>query len=76
MKLEDLVDRKILYLNYPINKYAIQEGKVSEISPAKMCVKINSDWHLIDNIRIIELFKEDERPKLGFGLPKNEKDAK
>ena len=76
MKLEDLVDRKILYLNYPINKYAIQEGKVSEISPAKMCMKINSDWHLVSNIRIIELFNEDERPKLGFGLPKNEKEAK
>lgn len=76
MKLEDLVDRKILYLNYPINKYAIQEGKVSEISPAKKCIKINSDWHLIDNIRVIELFGENDRPKLGFGLPKNEKDAK
>ena len=76
MKLEDLLDRKILYLNYPINKFAIQEGKVSEISPAKKCIKINSDWYLIDNIRIIELFKENERPKLGFGLPKNEKEAK
>ena len=41
MKLEDLIDRKILYLNYPINKYAIQEGKVTEISPAKICIKIN-----------------------------------
>jgi uncharacterized membrane-anchored protein len=76
MKLEDLVDRKILYLNYPINKYAIQEGKVTEISPAKMCMKINSDWHLVSNIRVIELFSEDERPKLGFGLTKDEKKAK
>ncbi len=66
MKLEDLIDRKILYLNYPINKYAIQEGKVREISPAKMCIKINADWHLITNIRIIELFSEKERPALGF----------
>jgi len=66
MKLENLIDRKILYLNYPINKYAIQEGKVTEISPAKMCIKINTDWHLISNIRIIELFTEKERPTLGF----------
>lgn len=66
MKLEDLIDRKILYLNYPINKYAIQEGKVSEISPSKKCIKINSDWYLRDNIRIIELFTEKERPTLGF----------
>ncbi len=66
MKLEDLIDRKILYLNYPINKYAIQEGKVAEISPAKICIKINADWHLITNIRIIELFSEKERPALGF----------
>ena len=66
MKLENLIDRKILYLNYPINKYAIQEGKVTEISPAKMCIKINTDWHLISNIRIIELFSEKERPALGF----------
>jgi hypothetical protein len=66
MKVEDLIDRKILYLNYPINKYAIQEGKVTEISPAKICIKINADWHLISNIRIIELFSEKERPALGF----------
>ena len=66
MKLEDLIDRKILYLNYPINKYAIQEGKVTEISPAKMCIKINADWHLVSNIRDIELFSEKERPALGF----------
>jgi len=66
MKLEDLIDRKILYLNYPINKYAIQEGKVSEISPSKKCIKINSDWYLRDNVRIIELFTEKERPTLGF----------
>jgi len=76
MKLEDLIDRKILYLNYPINKYAIQEGKVTEISPAKKCMKINTDWHLVSNIRIIELFSENERPNLGFSLPKNEKEAK
>jgi hypothetical protein len=71
MKLEDLIDRKILYLNYPINKFAIQEGKVTEISPAKICIKINTDWHLITNIRIIELFSEKERPALGFGLAKD-----
>ena len=66
MKLTDLIDRKILFINFPINRHAIQEGKVSEISPAEKCIKINNDWHLISNIRIIELFSKDERPSLGF----------
>jgi hypothetical protein len=66
MKLKDLIDRKILYLNFPINRYALQEGKVTEISPSEKCIKINADWHLITNIRIIELFTEKERPTLGF----------
>ena len=66
MKLKDLIDRKILFINFPINRYSIQEGKVSEISPAEKCIKINNDWHLINNIRIIELFIKDERPALGF----------
>ncbi len=66
MKLKDLIDRKILFINFPINRHAIQEGKVSEISPAEKCIKINSDWHLVSNIRIIELFTEKERPTLGF----------
>ena len=66
MKLKDLIDRKILFINFPINRHAIQEGKVSEISPAEKCIKINNDWHLINNIRIIELFSEKERPALGF----------
>lgn len=66
MKLKDLIDRKILFINFPINRHAIQEGKVSEISPAEKCIKINNDWHLVSNIRIIELFTTDERPALGF----------
>jgi hypothetical protein len=66
MKLKDLIDRKILYLNFPINRYAVQEGKVTEISPSEKCIKINADWHLISNIRIIELFTDKERPTLGF----------
>ena len=66
MKLKDLIDRKILFINFPINRHAIQEGKVSEISPAEKCIKINNDWHLVGNIRIIELFSKDERPSLGF----------
>jgi len=66
MKLKDLIDRKILFINFPINRYSIQEGKVSEISPAERCIKINNDWHLINNIRIIELFSKEERPSLGF----------
>ena len=47
MKLKDLIDRKILYINFPINRYAIQEGKVTEISPAEKCIKINNDWIFI-----------------------------
>ena len=66
MKLKDLIDRKILFINFPINRHAIQEGKVSEISPAEKCIKINNDWHLVNNIRIIELFSKEERPSLGF----------
>jgi uncharacterized membrane-anchored protein len=66
MKIKDLIDRKILFINFPINRYSIQEGKVSEISPAEKCIKINNDWHLINNIRIIELFSKEERPSLGF----------
>lgn len=66
MKLKDLIDRKILFINFPINRHAIQEGKVSEISPEQKCIKINNDWHLVSNIRIIELFSKDERPALGF----------
>ena len=66
MKLKDLIDRKILFINFPINRHTIQEGKVSEISPAEKCMKINNDWHLVSNIRIIELFSEKERPALGF----------
>jgi hypothetical protein len=66
MKLKDLIDRKILFINFPINRHSIQEGKVLEISPAEKCIKINNDWHLINNIRIIELFSKDERPSLGF----------
>jgi hypothetical protein len=66
MKLKDLIDRKILYVNFPINRHAIQEGKITEISPAEKCIKINNDWHLTENIRIIELFSEKERPTLGF----------
>jgi len=66
MKLKDLIDRKILFINFPINRYSLQEGKVSEISPAEKCIKINNDWHLINNIRIIELFSKEERPSLGF----------
>ena len=66
MKLKDLIDRKILFINFPINRYAIQEGKVSEISPAEKCIKNNNDWHLVNNIRIIELFSKEERPSLGF----------
>jgi hypothetical protein len=66
MKLKDLIDRKILFINFPINRHTIQEGKVLEISPAEKCIKINNDWHLVSNIRIIELFSKDERPSLGF----------
>jgi len=66
MKLNELIDKKILYVNYPINRHTVIEGKVKEISPTNKCIKIDNDWYLVDNIRIIELFSEKERPGLTF----------
>lgn len=66
MNLEDLIDRKILFINYPANRNLVHEGKVNEISPTKKCIKINHEWYIIDNIRILELFSEKERPSMKF----------
>lgn len=66
MKIEELVDRKVLYINYPINKNIVHEGKINEISPSKKCIKINHEWFILDNIRIIELFTEEDRPSMRF----------
>ena len=66
VKKEELLDKKILYQHYPANKFAVMEGKIKEFSPSGHCVKIDKDWFLLDNIKIVEVFKEEERPGLGF----------
>jgi hypothetical protein len=63
---EDLVDRKILFVNFPVNRHNIIEGQIKELSPSKNFVKISNDWYLIDNLRVMEVFTEKERPNLGF----------
>jgi len=66
MNIEELVDRKILFINYPVNRHLVQEGKVNEFSPSKKCIKINHEWYIFDNIRILELFSEKDRPTMKF----------
>jgi len=63
---EDLVDKKILFVNFPVNKHVVIEGQVKELSPSKNFVKISNDWYLIENLRVLEVFSEKERPNLGF----------
>ena len=63
---EELVDRKILFINTAVNKFIVHEGKVNEFSPAGKCIKINHEWHLLDRIVILELFTKEERPGLKF----------
>ena len=63
---EDLIDKKILFVNFPVNKHSIIEGQVKELSPSKNFVKISNEWYLIDNIRVMEVFSDKERPSLGF----------
>jgi hypothetical protein len=65
MKLADLIDKKILFLHFPVSRHAVIEGTVKELSPSKNFVKITNDWYLIENIRVLELFPE-EKKKLGF----------
>lgn len=63
---EDLIDKKILFINYPVNRHAIIEGQIKELSPSKNFAKIGSEWYLIENIRVLEMFTDKERPSLGF----------
>jgi hypothetical protein len=66
MKITELVDKQILFLHYPVSRFNVLEGKIKELSPSKNFVKINNDWYLIDNIRILELFSDKDKPSLGF----------
>jgi hypothetical protein len=66
MKKEDLLDRKVLFQHVPINKYSVSEGKVKEFSPSGRCIKIDHDWYVLDNVRILEVFTPDERPTMRF----------
>ncbi len=63
---KELVDKKILFINTAVNRFAINEGKINEFSPTGKCIKINHEWHLLDKISILELFTEEERPGLRF----------
>jgi len=65
-KPEDLVDRKVLFINTAINKFTVHEGKINEFSPSGKCVKINHEWLLLEKIAFLELFSNDERPGLKF----------
>ena len=65
MKISELIDKKILFLNYPVSKHNVIEGTVKELSPSKSFVKINTEWYLIENLRFLELFPE-EKKSLGF----------
>jgi hypothetical protein len=66
IKLEELIDKKILFINHPISRHHVTEGKVNELSPSKNCIKINHEWFILDNIRVIEVFTDSERPSLRF----------
>jgi len=66
MKINDLIDKQILFVHWPVSKYNVLEGKIKELSPSKNFVKINNDWYLIENIRVLELFSDKEKPGLGF----------
>ena len=61
MKIADLVGKNVLFVNWPVSKHAIHEGRIKEISPSKNFVKISNDWYLIENLRILELFPEEKR---------------
>jgi hypothetical protein len=65
IKKEDLVDKKILFLHYPVSKFNVLEGKIKEYSPSNNFIKINTDWYLLENIRVLEVFPEDKK-QLGF----------
>lgn len=65
IKKEDLIDKKILFVHYPVSKFNVLEGKVKEYSPSNNFVKINTDWYLLENIRVLEVFPE-EKKQLGF----------
>jgi hypothetical protein len=65
MKITEIIDRKVLFLHYPASKHQVHEGIIKELSPSKNFVKIGNEWYLIDNIRILEMFPEENK-KLGF----------
>lgn len=67
-KLEELVDKKILFSYAPSNKFVIHEGKVNEISPSKKYIKINHEWYFLDKVMFLEIFDDKERPSLTFKI--------
>jgi len=65
-KIEEIVDKKILFSYIPINKFSVQEGKVNEISPSKKFIKISNEWYFLDKIMFLEIFDDTERPSMTF----------
>lgn len=65
-KPEELVDKKVLFINTAINKFTVHEGKINEFSPSGKCIKINHEWLLLEKLAFLELFSDDERPGLKF----------
>lgn len=66
MTKEELIDKKVLFQHYPANKFAVIEGKIKEFSPTGKCIKIDHEWYILNNIKFLEVFSEDERPSLKF----------
>ena len=60
-KKEELIDKKILFTNDAVNKFAIMEGKVNEFSPSEKLVKINHEWYFLNRITFLEVFTEKEK---------------
>jgi len=65
MKISEIIDRKILFINWNVNKNVILEGIVKEISPSENFLKINNEWYYLENLRFLELF-DKEKNNIGF----------
>ena len=66
--IEEIIDKKILFSYIPNNKFAVQEGKVNEVSPSKKYIKINSEWYFLDKVMFLEIFDDKERPSMTFKI--------
>ena len=65
-KIEEIVDKKILFSYLPNNRFSVQEGRVNELSPSKKYIKINHEWYFLDKVMFLEIFDHKERPTMRF----------